>query len=86
MLHVSPQIDSATVNVFLEVSSGESLATCKSVMDALVCGMCERGVGVVDNVLRVEQVRVLDDSDKLLVLYPSRTDLIGKAYEILRPQ
>jgi len=31
-------------------------------------------------------VRVLDDSDKLLVLYPSRTDLIGTAFEILRPQ
>ncbi len=68
------------------MSSSESLAVCKSVMDALVCGMCERNVGMVDNVLRVEQVRVVEESEKLLVLYPSRTDLIDTEYEILRPQ
>ena len=80
------QIDSDTVNLFVEVSSSENLAICKSVMDALVCGMCEKGLGVVDSVLGVEQVKVLDESDMLLVLYPSRTDLLDSQYEVLRPQ
>ena len=80
------QIDSDTVNLFLEVSSSESLGVCKMVMDALVCGMCEKGLGVMEGVMRVEQVRVVDEANQLLVLYPSRTDLIDTAFVILRPQ
>ena len=63
--------------MFLEVTSSANLATCKSVMDSLVCGMCESGVGVSsDGVMRVEQVKVLDQGKQLLVMYPSRTDLV----------
>lgn len=72
--------------MFLEVSSSESLGACKSVMDALVCGMCDKGLGVVDRVMRVEQVRVVDEANQLLVLYPSRTDLLDTSFTILRPQ
>lgn len=86
MVLVCLQIDSDTVNLFLEVSSSESLAVCKRVMDSLVCGMCEKGLGVVEEVLGVEQVRVVDESGQLLVLYPSRTDLLDTPFEILRPQ
>ena len=59
------------------MTSSTNLATCKSVMDSLVCGMCESGVGMSrEGVMFVEQVKVMEQSDRqLLVLYPSRTDL-----------
>ena len=69
------------------MTSSDTLATCKSVMDALIYALCEAGVGVRDNcVLCVEQVRVVEAGDsKLLVLYPSRTDLTEDKFTILRP-
>ena len=56
-------------------------------MDALIYALCEAGVGVRDNcVLCVEQVRVVEAGDsKLLVLYPSRTDLTEDRFTIVRP-
>ena len=65
--------------MFVEVTSSESLAVAKTVMDALVTGVGVmsgeggrgRGGGVT-----VEQVRVVDEAGQLLVLYPSRTDLL----------
>ena len=56
-------------------------------MDALIYAMCEAGVATRDNVvLSVEQVRVVEATDsKLLVLYPSRTDLSEGKYDIVRP-
>ena len=47
-------------------------------MDSLVCEMCASGVGVSsDGVMRVEQVKVVEHgSNQLLVMYPSRTDLV----------
>ena len=69
------------------MTSSDTLATCKSVMDALIYALCEAGVGVRDDcVLSVEQVRVEEAGDnKLLVLYPSRTDLTDDKYATLRP-
>ena len=80
------QIDSDTADLFLEVTSSESLASCKQVMDQLVCGMCERELGVKDKVMSVEQVKVLDEDGHVLVLYPSRTDLIDTTFKVVRPQ
>ena len=56
-------------------------------MDALIYALCEAGVGVRDDcVLCVEQVRVVEVGDrKLLVLYPSRTDLTEDKFAVLRP-
>ena len=56
-------------------------------MDALIYALCEAGVGVRDDcVLCVEQVRVVEVGDrKLLVLYPSRTDLTKDKFAVLRP-
>lgn len=68
------------------MTSGESLGSCKKVMDTLVCGMCERGLGVNRNLrMSVEQVKVLDEAGQVLVLYPSRTDLTESTLEIVRP-
>lgn len=65
------------------MTSAENLATAKSVMDALVVGM----VGCVgsEGVMCVEQVRVVDEAEQLLVLYPSRTDLTATEMEVQRP-
>lgn len=80
------QIDSDTTDLFLEVSSRESLGSCKQVMEALVCGMCEAGVGVRGDRMQLEQVRVLDETGHVLVLFPSRTDLTDTSFEVVRPQ
>lgn len=80
------KIDSDTTDLFLEVTSAESLGSCKQVMDALVCGMCERGLGMHSGRMQVEQVKVVDPTGQLLVLYPSRTDLTDTEFEISRPQ
>ena len=82
------QVETQTTDLFLEVTSSDTLATCKKVMDALIYALCESGVGVRDDtVLCVEQVRVVEALDnKLLVLYPSRTDLTSEEkFTVLRP-
>ena len=73
--------------MLLEVTSTESLASCKSVMDALVVGMCECGVGVSsEGVMVVEQGRVVEaESGQLLVLYPSKIDLTSDVITVKRP-
>lgn len=75
------------MDLFLEVTSSDTLATCKGVMNALIYALCEAGVGVRDDiVLCVEQVRVVEAVDsKLLVLYPSRTDLTDEKFNVVRP-
>lgn len=67
------------------MTSADSLASCKQVMDALVCGMCEMGLGVRKDMMSVEQVKVVSDTGQLLVLYPSRTDLTDTVFDVLRP-
>lgn len=79
------QVVETTRQLLLEVTSSESLAVAKMVMDAVVTGvggMKEgRGEGV-----QVEQVRVVDEAGQLLVLYPSRTDLVASSdIEVVRP-
>lgn len=79
------QVVETTRQLLLEVTSSESLAVAKMVMDAVVTGvggMKEgRGEGV-----QVEQVRVVDEAGQLLVLYPSRTDLVAsRDIEVVRP-
>lgn len=81
------KIEPTTSDVLLEVTSTESLASCKSVMDALVVGMCECGVGVSsEGVMVVEQGRVVEaESGQLLVLYPSKIDLTSDVITVKRP-
>lgn len=81
-------MEAQTTDLFLEVTSSDTLATCKGVMDTLVYALCESGVGVHgDAVLCVEQVRVVEagDNSRLLVVYPSRTDLTDEKYDVVRP-
>ena len=77
-------MDSTSSDLLLEVTSGESLAVCKEVMDRLIVGMCEGGL-VGSGVLSVEQGRVVEEGGQLLVLYPSRTDLSTDTINIHRP-
>ena len=55
----------------MEVTSSESLLAAKTAMDSLVVGVAS----VMSGGVRLEQVKVVDESGQLLVLYPSRTDL-----------
>ena len=86
VLYNTLQIGPNTTDLFLEVTSSDSLGACKQVMDGLVCAMCEAGVGVRDDRLTVEQVKVVDERGQVLVLYPSRTDLQDTVFEVSRPQ
>lgn len=81
------QIEATSRDLLLEVTSSESLASCKAVMDALVVGMCEEGLGLEggEGTLCVEQGRVEDEGGQLLVLYPSRTDLTTDKIDVRRP-
>lgn len=79
------QVCASSRDLLLEVTSGESLAACKSVMDSLIVGMCEAGLVGSDGVLSVEQGRVVEEGGKLLVLYPSRTDLSSGIVDVRRP-
>lgn len=81
------QIQPSTCDLFLEVTSSDNLASCKAVMDSLIYGMREGGMGVRDDgVMYVEQARVADENGQLLVLYPSRTDLTSEKYVVEHPQ
>ena len=60
----------------MEVTSSESLTTAKTVMDALVTGVVVMSEGGGGGTVEVEQVKVVDEAGQLLVLYPSRTDLL----------
>ena len=55
------QVCASSHDLLLEVTSGESLAACKSVMDSLIVGMCEAGLVGSDGVLSVEQGRVMEE-------------------------
>ena len=78
-------MDVTSCDLLLEVTSVESLAVCKQVMDRLIVGMCEGGLVGSDGVLSVEQGRVVEEGGQLLVLYPSRTDLSTDTINVHRP-
>ena len=78
-------MDVTSSDMLLEVTSGESLALCKEVMDRLIVGMCEGGLVGSDGVLSVEQGKVVEEGGQLLVLYPSRTDLSADTINVHRP-
>ena len=82
------QVAEDTTELFVEVTSSESLAAAKIVMDALVTGVVVMGEGGRggEGGVRVEQVRVVDGAGQLLVLYPSRTDLVTSTdVTVVRP-
>ena len=82
------QVAESTTELFVEVTSSESLAAAKTAMDALVTGVVVMGEGGrgEEGGVRVEQVRVVDEAGQLLVLYPSRTDLVTSTdVTVVRP-
>ena len=93
------KITEETKDILLEVT-GESVPTCRKVMDALLHGMLKLGlsrapvsVTASDNnteatpplkTLAVEPVKVVDLEGKLYVQYPSRTDLLFEDIDVKR--
>ena len=71
----------------MEVTSSESLSVAKTVMDALVTGVAGMSEGGRGEGVTVEQVKVVDETGQLLVLYPSRTDLLtSNDITVCRPE
>ncbi|XP_074641705.1 leucine-rich repeat-containing protein 47-like [Tubulanus polymorphus] len=89
------KITQETTDLLIEVTSTVSLDTCKSVMEALLTGMLNMGCGSVNKSeetadeegvqkLTIEQVKILNPEGQLKVVYPSRTDLSGDQYRVIR--
>jgi hypothetical protein len=91
----------------VEVTSSTSLDVCKKIMDELLHGLLEMGLGceqppepsndaeatggeqlaatlTSDQVLVVEQVKVVDCNNALKVVYPSRVDLQSALFRVDR--
>ena len=67
------------------MTSSDSLASCKKVMDSLIAAMCcENLKSSANDGLIVEQVKVVDSEGQLLVVYPSRPDLNVDTIEVKR--
>lgn len=75
-------MDSSTTDILVEVTSRESLAAAKLVMEALLEGMVACQCAGME--LCVEQVKVME-AEQLLVLYPSRADLTSDSLDVRRP-
>src|SRR6218665_1837114 len=117
------QVSHKTRHIVVEVTSSQSLETCKRVMDQILGGLLEMGIGCAElppaddarvpvlqlqtteeddaidaeigaggndgslsteNVLVVEQVKVVDHLGALKVIYPSRVDLQLPKYKVVR--
>jgi hypothetical protein len=65
------KIDVGTKTILVEVTSSESLHSCKVAMEALLKEL----VLLVTQDLEVTQVRTTDPQGTLKVVYPSKTDL-----------
>lgn len=79
------KISPSSTEILLEVTSSDSLASCKKVMDSLIAAMCcEHLYSSTHDGLMVEQVKVVDAEGQLLVVYPSRPDLIIDTIEVKR--
>ncbi|KAL9957571.1 hypothetical protein ACROYT_G034490 [Oculina patagonica] len=87
------------LDVLLEVTSPTDLATCKSVMDSLICKMLEAGLctkveGETEacatshgkQELVIEQVRVINSDGQLKVVYPSRVDLQLESVKVIHQE
>ena len=97
-MHV--QVSAETRDVFVEVTSRKSVATCRMVLDLLVGKLCEGGFGLSGNdgvqeleewltdekppELVVQQVRINTMNEKLRVVYPSREDLVIDSVKVER--
>ena len=67
------------------MTSSDSLASCKKVMDSLIAAMCcEHLQSAATDGLVVEQVKVVDAEGQLLVVYPARPDLNIDTIEVTR--
>ncbi|XP_019857026.1 PREDICTED: leucine-rich repeat-containing protein 47-like [Amphimedon queenslandica] len=94
------KITEATRDVLVEVTSSTSLSDAKQAMSALLLEMIDNGLHSVSTdveeaatpkgppQLIVEQTKVIDEADKLLVMYPARPDLIldsATKIDVMRP-
>ncbi|XP_035229535.1 leucine-rich repeat-containing protein 47-like [Stegodyphus dumicola] len=80
------KISSDTKSMLLEVT-GNNLNTCKKVMDRLLEEILKLGIGNSlkdvegdmderqQNILSVQQIKIVDEEGQLKVVYPSRTDI-----------
>ncbi|XP_055342837.1 leucine-rich repeat-containing protein 47-like [Paramacrobiotus metropolitanus] len=84
-----------TQNVLLEVTSSKSLAVCKAVAEKLITACVRQdltsesrdngnGEHSVGRKIVVQQLRVMDESGGLRVVFPSRADLNMEGFKILR--
>uniref|UniRef100_T1J910 B3/B4 tRNA-binding domain-containing protein n=1 Tax=Strigamia maritima TaxID=126957 RepID=T1J910_STRMM len=90
------KITTETTDILVEVTSSSSLAICKKVLDVLLHSTLQLGVGQngcqngdtvdeeVPNLLKVEQVKIVDKIGQLRAVYPSRTDLQLQNVRIMR--
>ena len=79
-------MDNTSRDLLLEVTSGETLAVCKLVMDRLIVGMCEGGLVGSDGLLSVEQGKVVEEPPATASDQVMSTDTIRAARtSLLRP-
>jgi len=81
------KINPVVADVFLEVTSPMSLPQCKYVMEELIKNMYQLDMSsVVDDMdgIVIEQLRVVDETGELRVIYPSRIDLEFKKIPVER--
>lgn len=66
------KIDVTTTKIFLEVTSSLSIHICKTILGTILKDM----VLLFEKDIEVQQVKTVDQSEQLKVVYPSKTDLI----------
>ncbi|XP_056638056.1 leucine-rich repeat-containing protein 47-like [Diorhabda sublineata] len=66
------KIEVTTTKIFLEVTSSASIHICKTVLSTILKDM----VLLFEKDIEVQQVKTVDQSEQLKVVYPSKTDLI----------
>merc|ERR1712025_77655 len=93
------KVSKDTRDILIEVTSTITLDTCKKVLDEMLKLMLEMGLGsggtapasasgdgllLEGQKLVVEQVKILDPEGTMKVVYPSRTDLQGEGFKVIK--
>jgi len=90
------KISKDTKDMLIEVTSTLTLDTCKKVLDEMLKMMLEMGLGegsgaaggdgplLEGQTLTVEQVKIVDTEGIMKVVYPSRQDLQGDGFKIIK--
>lgn len=92
------KVSKDTKDILIEVTSTLTLDTCKKVLDEMLKMMLEMGLGTGGQAsaasgdglllegqkLIVEQVKIVDPEGTMKVVYPSRTDLQGDGFKVIK--